>query len=411
MVIKYIDESKEPGDAAGATPVSAPNSDRNSALSSIEDILADYAAGKMVILVDDENRENEGDLLQAADRVDAEAINFMARHGRGLICLTITEDRGRQLDLELMTKKNNERYSTNFTVSIEAAQGVTTGISAADRATTVKAAINPEAVPTDIVSPGHVFPIMAQPGGVLTRAGHTEAGVDLARMSGHSEASVICEVLNEDGTMARLPDLIDFGRRHGIRVGTIEDLIRYRLRHEPTVHRLEQHPITVDGVDADMRVLMYRDVADGGNHLAVVFGDINADEKMPVRVQVDEGVGDVLTELAGERAWSQSAVIDYMKRKGSGVLVVLDYNTGPDQLQHAIRERSLELDEPTSSNSGHLRVLGLGSQILADIGVKKMSVLGSPRITHGLAGFGLEIVEYVSGPKELPQPASKVAAS
>jgi len=212
------------------------NKSKPAGLSAIEDILADYSAGKMVILVDDENRENEGDLLQAADRVDADDINFMARHGRGLVCLAITEERGRQLDLELMTKKNNERYSTNFTVSIEAAKGVTTGISAADRAATVQAAINPEAVPADIVTPGHVFPIVAQPGGVLTRAGHTEAGVDLARLGGHSPASVICEVLNEDGTMARLPDLLEFGQLHDIRVGTIEDLIRYRLKHEPTVH-------------------------------------------------------------------------------------------------------------------------------------------------------------------------------
>jgi len=379
-------------------------------LSVIEDILADYSAGKMVILVDDENRENEGDLLQAADRVDADDINFMARHGRGLVCLAITEERGRQLDLELMTKKNNERYSTNFTVSIEAADGVTTGISAADRAATVQAAINPEAVPADIVTPGHVFPIVAQPGGVLTRAGHTEAGVDLARLGGHSPASVICEVLNEDGTMARLPDLLAFGELHGIRVGTIEDLIRYRLKHEPTVHRLEQHPMAVDGSDSELRVLIYRDVTEDSNHLAIVFGDIDKDVKVPVRVQVDEGVGDVLAELAGDRAWSQSAVIAYMKRKGAGVLVVLDYKTEPGDLQQSIRQRVIEPGE-AANQQGHLRVLGLGSQILADLGVRQMSVLGSPRITHGLAGFGLEIIEYVSGPDELPLAASKVAAS
>lgn len=393
MVIKNIKDSSDSG------------------LSSIEDILADYAAGKMVILVDDEDRENEGDLLQAADRVDADAINFMARHGRGLVCLAITEERGRQLDLELMTKKNNERYSTNFTVSIEAAEGVTTGISAADRAATVKAAMNAEAVPADIVTPGHVFPIMAQPGGVLTRAGHTEAGVDLARLSGHSAASVICEVLNEDGTMARLPDLLEFGQRHDIRVGTIEDLIRYRLQHEPTVHRLEQHPMTVDGIDSDLRVLVYRDVADGGNHLAIVFGEIDSQSKLPVRVQVDEGVADVLAELSGDRAWSQTAAIEYMKRKGQGVLVVLDYKTEGDQLQNAIRERSFDTDDSAGTpQQGHLRVLGLGSQILADLGVHRMSVLGSPRITHGLAGFGLEIVEYITGPQALPLPASKVVA-
>ena len=331
-----------------------------SGVANIEDVIADYADGKMVILVDDEGRENEGDLLQAADRVDADAINFMARHGRGLICLAIEEQRGRQLDLELMAKKNNERYSTNFTVSIEAAEGVTTGISAADRATTVQAAINAEARPEDIVTPGHVFPIVAQPGGVLTRAGHTEAGVDLARLAGHSPASVICEVLNDDGTMARLPDLIEFGKKHGILVGTIEDLIRYRLKHEPTVHRQEQHPLTIGSLGSDLRVLVYKDVTDASSHLAIVFGDIDAESKIPIRVQVNEGVSDVLAELAGDRKWTQSAVIDYMKRKSQGVLVVLDYRSGAGALETAIRERVVEVDE-YSERQHHLRVLGLGS--------------------------------------------------
>jgi len=244
-------------------------------VSPIEEILEDYKAGKMVILVDDEDRENEGDLVIAAGCVTADDINFMASYGRGLICLTLTEERCRRLSLPLMVRDNNSRYSTNFTVSIEAAEGVTTGISAADRTTTIHTAVSEGASADDIVTPGHIFPVMAQPGGVLTRAGHTEAGVDLARLSGFEPASVICEILNPDGTMARLPDLVGFGEKHELRIGAIADLIRYRLKNEPTVWRVSENRVqTRHGV---FRAIIYEDAELRHVHLALVSGEITPD--------------------------------------------------------------------------------------------------------------------------------------
>ena len=275
----------------------------------IEEVLADYRQGRMVILVDDEDRENEGDLLMAAECVGADDINFMASHGRGLICLTLTEERCRQLDLPLMVSRNNARFSTNFTVSIEAAEGVTTGISAQDRAITVRAAVKRNAGPDDLVTPGHIFPIKAQPGGVLTRAGHTEAGVDLARLSGFEPASVICEILREDGTMARLPDLLAFAGQHDLKIGTIADLIKFRLQHDPTLECIEAHALTLEQGRFDARI--YHDIAEGGTHLAITYGDLNPETAVPVRVQVHRGLLDSVleagaSESSGRRTASSS---------------------------------------------------------------------------------------------------------
>ncbi len=379
-------------------------------LSPIEDVLADFRAGKMVILVDDEDRENEGDLVVAADCITPEHINFMASHGRGLICLTLDADRCEQLGLGLMTRNNNERYSTNFTVSIEAAEGVTTGISAKDRATTIEAAVREGATERDIVTPGHIFPVMALPGGVLTRAGHTEAGVDMARISGMVPSSVICEILNEDGTMARLPDLVEFSKHHDLKIGTIEDLIRYRLEKEPTVHRLEQH--RVSSRVGDLRVVAYQDVADNSVHVAMVYGDIDPDKPVPVRVQLERGLYDTLDSLDSVKSWSTDSALEHIKTEGSGIVVVLQYPQSPVEIIDSLRDLSRQDAAEAASappESEHLRVLGLGSQILADLGVKKMTVLGSPLITHGLAAFDLQIVQYVTAPGRKPEIADSVA--
>lgn len=392
------------GGNADAHPASSANRGRNDArtpsdiasrLSSITDIVTDIRDGKMVIIVDDADRENEGDLIMAADKVGSDDINFMARHGRGLICLTLERERCEQLGLELMTQKNTARYSTNFTVSIEAAEGVTTGISAADRATTVKAAVRPEAVAEDIVTPGHIFPLMAQSGGVLNRAGHTEAGIDLARLAGRFPASVICEVLNEDGTMARLEDLLEFGQVHGIKVGTIADLIRYRLENEPTVIRLEQHRI--DTHHGPMRLFAYQDIIENDVHLALVAGEIGGDEPVAVRVHAHQGMYDAIAQARDDSTWAVADALEYVNRNAPGVVVLLRYDLNGVDLLDRIRGISDVGTEPQEEREHeHLRVLGLGSQILADLGVHRMHVLGSSRKTYGLDGFGLIIEKYIS---------------
>ncbi|MEA3292605.1 MAG: 3,4-dihydroxy-2-butanone-4-phosphate synthase, partial [Pseudomonadota bacterium] len=353
-------------------------------------------------VVDDEDRENEGDLLIAAECVTREHINFMASRGRGLICLTLTEERCRQLDLPLMVSRNDARFSTNFTVSIEAAEGVTTGISAQDRATTIRAAVKRNATADDIVMPGHIFPIKAQPGGVLTRAGHTEAGVDLARLSGFEPASVICEILKEDGSMARLPDLMEYGRTHGIRMGTIADLIRFRMEHDPTVARIADNRITTE--HGEFRACVYEDKMGGDVHLALSRGDILKETPTLVRVHVHCGLFDTLTMPAASVTWTIDRVLKAIKQAGSGVLVMLNYNERPEELANRIAR----LNDPGLRNGaaddavgGELRMLGAGSQILADLGVGKVLALGREKKVHGLSGFGLEIVEYLSDPEQL----------
>lgn len=367
------------------------------ARSGIADILADFRAGKMVIITDDEERENEGDLLIAAEKITPEAINFMATYARGLICLTLTEARCRQLGLALMVGKNASRFSTNFTVSIEAARGVTTGISAADRATTVRAAVNPDAVPEDLITPGHVFPLMAQPGGVLTRAGHTEAGVDLARLAGLEPASVICEILREDGSMARMSDLVAFAERHRLRISSVAELIRFRLAQEPTVTRVAESKMeTAAGL---FRLVAYEDVVEGEIHVALVKGDIQAELPTLVRVQVESGLYDVFRELQSAATWDINDAARRIAESRAGVLVILRYGEKGDEIVKRIQHshaagKSIEF--PWRESGQDLRMLGVGGQILADLGVSKMNVLGSPRRMHALSGFGLEIVDYIT---------------
>jgi 3,4-dihydroxy 2-butanone 4-phosphate synthase/GTP cyclohydrolase II len=367
----------------------------SSEVSPIEDVLEDYRRGKMVILVDDEDRENEGDLVIAAEFVSANDINFMAGQGRGLICLALTEDRCRQLNLSLMVNQNNSRYSTNFTVSIEAADGVTTGISAADRARTIQTAVRENASAKDIVTPGHVFPIMAQPGGVLTRAGHTEAGIDLARLSGLVPASVICEILNPDGTMARLPDLVTFASTHDLRIGTIADLIRYRLGAEPTVWRVSEHAISTR--HGDFRGIIYEDSELRSTHLAIVRGVIDGTAEVMVRVQSHRGVFDLLGEARGVVRWTVDQALRRLSEEEQGVLILLEYSEDAGGLERRLRGESA-LGAVQEEDGYDLRMLGAGSQILANLGVRQVRVLGTPRRTHALSGYGLEVTGYVDEP-------------
>ncbi|MEM7361239.1 MAG: 3,4-dihydroxy-2-butanone-4-phosphate synthase [Pseudomonadota bacterium] len=362
------------------------------ALSSIEEILEDYRQGKMVIITDDEDRENEGDLMMAADCVTAEDINFMARYGRGLICLTLTEERCEQIGLPLMVGDNNgARFSTNFTMSIEASEGVTTGISAADRARTVQAAVASDAKPADIVMPGHIFPIMAQPGGVLSRAGHTEAGVDFSRLAGRDPSSVICEILNEDGSMARMPDLQVFAEEHDLKICSIAELIRYRLEKEPTVIPVKD--TVIETAKGSLRTVLFRDTEREENHIAFVCGDIAADTPVPVRIHVESDFLDVMKGLNNKITFPVQEAIDYIMRAGAGIVVILRYVQNAEEVIYDIEQ--MQADKRPSSQ-GHLRLLGAGSQILSSLGAGKIQVLGRERKTHGLSGFGIEIVEYIS---------------
>lgn len=364
-------------------------------LDSPEDIIADIKAGKMVILMDDEDRENEGDLVMAAELVRPEDINFMARYARGLICLTLTQDRCRQLRLPQMTSRNEESLKTAFTVSIEAASGVTTGISAHDRSHTVRTAVKADAKPEDLVQPGHIFPVMAQPGGVLTRAGHTEAGCDLARLAGLTPASVICEILNEDGTMARRPDLEPFAREHGLRLGTIADLIRYRLENEHTVERVaETHVNTEFG---EFRLVTYQDAIDNTVHLAMVRGSVDAAKPTLVRVHIRNTLQDVLGVQHGDFSWPLRRALQRVAEEGSGVVVLLRKPDSTRELVQQIVSLNKSLpDEHYTDQLPNLRTYGIGAQILFDLGVRKMRVLSAPKRMQGISGFGLEVVEYVS---------------
>jgi 3,4-dihydroxy 2-butanone 4-phosphate synthase/GTP cyclohydrolase II len=366
-------------------------------LNSIEEIIEDIRLGKMVIIVDDEDRENEGDLVMAAERVRPEDINFMARYGRGLICLTLTRERCRQLRLPLMVSETDAKHATNFTVSIEAAKGVTTGISAADRARTVQAAVAPEAKPEDLVQPGHIFPLMAQPGGVLTRAGHTEAGCDLARLAGLDPAAVIVEILNEDGTMARRPDLEAFAKQHRFKIGTIADLIRYRVAHEKTVERVVECGLPTEF--GTFRLVAYQDSVDRQLQLALVKGEIRADEAILVRVHVRDSLCDLPGVRRPDCGWPLESALQRIAVEGRGVIVILRPVEDPRTLVARIQDMALgerDVRLPRREIGPDLRSYGLGAQILADLGVRKMRVLSSPKRLHGLSGFGLEVVEYVS---------------
>jgi 3,4-dihydroxy 2-butanone 4-phosphate synthase/GTP cyclohydrolase II len=307
--------------------------------------------------------------------------------------MTLTEDRCTQLGLELMVGENGARFSTNFTVSIEAASGVTTGISAADRATTILAAAASDATPGDIVTPGHIFPIMAQPGGVLSRAGHTEAGVDLPRLAGMQPASVICEILNEDGSMARLPDLFRFAEQHDLKICSIAELIRYRLQREPTVVR--RHETELHTAMGDFRVNVYQDVVRGETHVAIIKGEIDPDKVTPVRVHVDSDLVGVLQEMTAAAAWSTSEALRYINQQEQGILILVRYERSEDEVMQALQFSLGEL-KPETGDENHLRLLGAGSQILSDLGVRRIRVLGEAKKVHGLAGFDIEIVDHVS---------------
>jgi len=365
---------------------------------SIEEILEDLRAGKMVIIVDDEDRENEGDLLMLASHVRPEDINFMATHGRGLICLTLTRERCEQLNLPLMVGKTDDAHGTNFTVSIEAAEGVTTGISAYDRALTIRAAVAPNAQPSDIVQPGHIFPLMAQPGGVLTRAGHTEAGCDLARLADSEPAAVIVEILNEDGTMARRDDLVKFAGEHGLKMGTIEDLIRYRTENEKTVQKVVEMDYETEY--GQFKLHAYQDVIDKSIHIALTKGEIEADRPSLVRVHLENTICDVLPTVSPACGWPLRDVIRRIADEGQGVVVILRKPEGEDELLAQLRgiqfaSAEQEKDGGTSTPDD-LRTYGIGAQILHHLGVRKIQLLtNNPRKIAGLSGFGLEVTERV----------------
>jgi 3,4-dihydroxy 2-butanone 4-phosphate synthase / GTP cyclohydrolase II len=357
-------------------------------ISPMTDIIADMKAGKMVILVDDENRENEGDFVIAAEFATAEHINFMAKYGRGLICLTLTETRCKQLNLPPMVIKNGTRLGTNFTVSIEAATGVTTGISAKDRAKTVQAAIEKNANSKSIVSPGHIFPLAALNGGVLVRAGHTEAGSDLAALAGCEAASVICEILKDDGEMARLPDLVEIAQQHNIKIGTIADLIHYRSETEKLIERAAERVITTPY--GQLRLVAYSDKIAKETHLALIKGNPEADKETLVRVHEPLSVFDLLDSSSSTHSWNLIDALQAISRAPSGVVVLLNHSeSGSDliaRIQHA--------DEPTHYNQ-ELRTYGIGSQILLDLGVRKMRLMATPRKMPSMDGFGLEITGYL----------------
>jgi len=358
-------------------------------LAPIEEIVAELKAGRMVILVDEEDRENEGDLVMAAEHVTPEAINFMVKHARGLVCLTLTDARCRQLGLKQMVSDNQTPHGTAFTISIEAAEGVTTGISAADRAITIQAAVAKNAEPTDIIQPGHIFPLRAQPGGVLVRAGHTEAGCDLVGMAGLVPASVICEILKEDGTMARLPDLLEFSKEHGLKIGAIADLIHYRAANERLVEREGERDITTPF--GAFKLVVYRDKISRATHLALTKGEISADSETLVRVHEPVSLIDVLDLGGAAHAYSVPAALKLMAESAhAGALVLLHRPESADELA----ARALPTETVPQARKFDLRNYGTGAQILRDLGVGKMRLLATPRKMPAMDGFGLEVTGY-----------------
>jgi len=367
-------------------------------LASTEEIIADLRAGKMVVLVDEEDRENEGDLVLAADHVTAEAVNFMAKHGRGLICLTLTRERCQQLNLPLMVRDNGTAMGTNFTVSIEAASGVTTGISAADRALTIKAAVAPNAKPGDLVQPGHVFPLMAQPGGVLIRSGHTEAGCDLAAMAGCSPTSVICEIMKDDGSMARLPDLLEFAKEHQLKIGSIADLIKYRSQHESIVVREGQREfITPWG---KFEGVIYRDTPSSCVHIALVHGKPSEGQETLVRVHEPVTVLDFLDSQVSNHSWPLAQALQQIAAAPAGVAVLLNASgiAAPNDQDWLAQFQKLnqskdEVKKPLARKTD-FRSYGIGAQILKDIGVGKMRLLANPNPVPSLSGYKLEVTGY-----------------
>ena len=361
----------------------------SAAISPIAELIAEFRAGRIAVLVDDEDRENEGDLVFAADFVTPEKINFLATHGRGLVCMPITEERALRLGLKPMVSENRSRHGTNFTVSIEAAEGIATGISAHDRALTIRAAAAPEAKASDIVQPGHVFPLIAAPGGVLVRAGHTEACCDLARLAGLTPAAVLCEIMRDDGTMARLPDLVEFAARHGLKIGTIADLIEYRGRNESLVQRTSERAI--ETAWGRFRLVAYRDVPTCAAHLALVLGAPRPDRETLVRVHQPLSVVDLLDAGRGTHSWGVGEALAEIQRTGEGAMVLL--NCG--QSDEALAARLAETRPARGARGMDLRTYGIGAQILRDLGIGKMRLMAAPRKMPSMTGFGLEVTGYV----------------
>jgi 3,4-dihydroxy 2-butanone 4-phosphate synthase/GTP cyclohydrolase II len=358
-------------------------------ISPVQDIVADMRAGKMVILVDEEDRENEGDLVLAAEHVTPEAINFMVTHARGLVCLTLTESRCRQLDLPLMVRDNKTPHGTAFTLSIEAAEGVTTGISAHDRARTVQVAVAKGAASADIIQPGHIFPLMAQNGGVLVRAGHTEAGCDLAQMAGCEPAAVICEIMNDDGSMARLPDLLEFAKKHGLKIGTIRDLIQYRSENEKLVECVADKEVMC--AHGSFRLRAFRDQTTGDVHLTLTLGEIRPELETLVRVHEAVSVLDFLDCKSRRHTFSIDQAMQAIAKAGTGVIVLLHRDESGNDLLSAIHA-----DEGRPAPKWDPRLYGIGAQLLRELGVGKMRLLSSPRKMPSMAGFGLEVCGYLS---------------
>ena len=362
---------------------------------SIKEIVADMKAGKMVIMVDDENRENEGDLIMAAEKVRPEDVNYMATHGRGLICLTLSRDRCKQLRLPLMVSDTDQHHATNFTISIEAAEGITTGISAHDRARTIQAAVAPGAQPEHLSQPGHIFPVMAQPGGVLTRAGHTEAGCDLARLAGLEPAAAIVEILKEDGSMARRPDLEKFAIERGIKIGTIADLIRYRLDTEQNVERIGKEVVETEY--GDFTLYCYDDHVNRSVHVALVKGDLESVDTPLVRVHIQDTLGDVIGAKSRSLGWPLSSAIQRIAEEKVGVIVLLRDQESSRDFMDSVETLGQHRDELEKRREGDdvLRTYGIGAQILRDLGLSKIRVLSAPKHMYAISGFDLEITEYV----------------
>jgi 3,4-dihydroxy 2-butanone 4-phosphate synthase/GTP cyclohydrolase II len=356
-------------------------------MNTTEEIIEDLKNGKMVILVDDEDRENEGDLVLAAEFTTSNHINFMSKFGRGLICLTLTEERCKKLKLPLMVQENEGKLGTNFTVSIEAATGVTTGISASDRAKTITAAISKNASHKSIVRPGHIFPLISHPGGVLYRAGHTEAGCDLADLANLEPASVICEILNEDGSMARLPELIKFSKVHKIKIGTIADLIEFRSRKEKLIQKISEQKIDTDY--GQMQLLLYSDLLSKNSHLALVKGKINAEDEVLVRVHAPLSILDFIDKNS-QHSWPPLKALEEISKSPNGVIIFLNYQESQNKISDILET----INTPTD-NTNDLRNYGIGSQILVDIGVKKMKLLASPRKMPSMIGYGLQVTEFI----------------
>ncbi|MBI5907893.1 MAG: 3,4-dihydroxy-2-butanone-4-phosphate synthase [Burkholderiales bacterium] len=363
------------------------------AISPVEDIVADMRAGRKVILIEEDDRENEGDLVLAADHVTPEAINFMARYGRGLICLTLTRERCDMLQLPPMVTRNGAKHSTAFTVSIEAAVGVTTGISAADRARTVQAAVARNAKASDLVQPGHIFPLQAVDGGVLMRAGHTEAGCDLAGMADCSPAAVICEIMKDDGTMARLPDLQLFAAGHGLKIGTIADLIEHRSRHESLIEKIGER--TIQTAFGEFTMHAFKDKPSQGLHLALVKGQWSPGSTVAVRVHEPLSVLDTLETRRSMHSWSLDQSLTHIAKEGKGVAVLLNCGESAAQLLAQFEGTARPSQAPERGRMD-LRTYGVGAQILRECGVHKMNLMGNPRRMPSMTGYGLEITGYIA---------------